>query len=158
LLATEHRALSLLEEGMRLNSWTVALLLLVSIPAWADPLLVQKAGEWLITEAPGKDAKIIPPTKQCFRQKTIFAEVERMTNCSRKEISTVGNRSTADAICATGNTTVTFHGSVVADGENSFHSETIASYSPPIGNIAEIARITDGKWLGPCPEGEQPVN
>lgn len=142
---------------MRSIAWLIARLLLAAA-ARADPPVIQKAGEWLITEAPGKDGKVGPPIKRCFRQKLLFETIEKMKNCTKKEIRTVGNVMTADAVCTTAHSTVTFHGTVVAGGENSFHSEAHADYSPPIGNISEIGHVTDLRWLGPCPAGEQPVD
>src|SRR5262249_31389345 len=92
-------------ERMRSIDGLVAPLLAVTAVGAASPL-AQKAGEWLITEVADKDGKVISPIKACFRQKFLFEAFEKLENCGKKEIHTVGNVITADAICTSNETTV----------------------------------------------------
>ena len=61
-------------------------------------------------------------------------------------------------MCTKDSTTITFHSKLVATGDSNFHLEAHTTYSPPIGALSEVNRVTDMKWLGSCSAGEQPEN
>ena len=131
--------------------------LLLTVAALADEPSVRKAGEWQVT-ATGLDGKANPPRSYCYGQASITDLMKSMGVCSKRDISTIGNTTTVDAICTKGTRQVTAHMTITAASDTSRHAESQFAYSPPIAGRSTMDVVSDSKWLGPCAAGEKPVN
>lgn len=131
--------------------------LLLTVAALADEPSVRQAGEWQVTTI-GPGGKANPPKSYCYGQASITDLMKSMGVCSKRDISTIGTRTTVDAICTKGTQQVTAHMTITAASDTSRHAQLQFIYSPPIAGMSNIDIISDSKWLGPCPNGEKPVN
>jgi hypothetical protein len=131
--------------------------LLLTVAALADEPSVRKAGEWQVTTI-GPDGNANPPKSYCYGQASITDLMKSMGVCSKRDISTIGNTTTVDAICTKGTQQVTAHMTITAASDTSRHAESQFTYLPPVAGMGHIDIVSDSKWLGPCPAGEKPVN
>ena len=58
--------------------------------------------------------------------------------------------------CVMGATVVVSKGTSTYQGDTAAHSETHATYTPPMAGISEMTMIMDQKYVGSCPVGMQP--
>ena len=56
----------------------------------------------------------------------------------------------------TAGTVVESKGTTTFQGDTATHSETHATYTPPMGGISGMTMIMDQKYVGSCPAGLQP--
>jgi hypothetical protein len=58
--------------------------------------------------------------------------------------------------CVVGNTVIDSKGTTTFQGDTAFHSESRATYTPPVGGISEMTMIMDQTYVGSCPAGVLP--
>jgi|SRR5579863_1779669 hypothetical protein len=75
--------------------------------------------------------------------------------CKVTESSSGGTRTT-ESECTVAGTVVRSKGTVTGAGENAAHSETTATYTPPMGGMSGMTMIMDQKFMGACPAGVVP--
>jgi hypothetical protein len=84
------------------------------------------------------------------------SENKQKQTCKTFTETSTGNAFVTETECtvqgsvAKGKTVTTF------SGDTSIHSETHASYTPPVFGTAETTMILDQKYVGACPAGMEP--
>ncbi len=58
--------------------------------------------------------------------------------------------------CTVGNTVIDTTEKATFKGDTAIHSETHATYAPPLYGVSESTMITDQEYMGSCPAGSQP--
>ena len=131
--------------------------LLLAVAALAGEPPTRRAGEWQITIIQ-KDGSEAAPEHFCYRAASFPDITKRMGTCSKRDIRTVGNTTTIDAICTKDNRQATLHMTITAPSDTAYHADMHITYSPPIDGTTDVDMVQDAKWLGPCPPGEMPVD
>ena len=87
---------------------------------------------------------------------SIRAKAKNMKGCTKISESFEGGKYSSEMHCVVAGTVVESKGITTFQGDTSTHSETHASYTPPLGGISEMTMIIDEKYVGGCPAGAQP--
>jgi hypothetical protein len=82
--------------------------------------------------------------------------VKNMKGCTMVSESFQGGKYSVEMHCVIGKTVVDSKGTTIFQGDTATHSETHATYTPPMGGISETTMIMDQKYVGACPAGAQP--
>jgi hypothetical protein len=128
----------------------------------------QKAGEWQDVEITDRDG--IPSVgTQCFAGQSIVAKFNTMPHCSRKEVHTSGDLTTANARCSFQGSIMSWHEKALRLDDNNFYRSLHVTFSPPavvyslLGTPETTIVKSEGiyfghlKWLGPCRPDERPL-
>ena len=79
--------------------------------------------------------------------------VRMRKSCSKYDTRQAGNTWITDSTCSRGATTIAMHIALRRDSDNAFHSESDATYSPPLPNgRAHNHTVDDSVYLGACSE------
>ena len=62
----------------------------------------------------------------------------------------------AETRCKVGGTAIDSKATVTSRGDNATHSESHATYTPPMAGMSEMTMIMDEKYVGNCPAGVEP--
>jgi hypothetical protein len=142
---------------MKLFLMCAAGVCVLALAAQADEPFARRAGKWQITLIQ-KDGKPDTPDQFCYRAASIADITKRMGDCSRRDVRTTGNTTTIDAVCTKDNRQSTFHMTIAAASDSSYHAEMHTTFSPAIQGTSSVDLVEDAKWLGPCAPGEEPVD
>lgn len=80
---------------------------------------------------------------------------QQKQSCKTYSENASGNTYTVESECAVQGSTISSKG-VTTFSDTSSHSETHATYNPPLYGTAETTIIQDQKYTGPCPAGMEP--
>jgi hypothetical protein len=144
----------------RCFSSTAILLLTIGISRAADPPDV-KEGLWSIhkqmLDNPGN--KKSESTSTICRNHAYDLHVQSLAKAMKG--CTIVNKGengkySAELHCVVAGTNVESKETATYQGNTATHSETHATYTPPLAGISEMTIITDQKYIGGCPAGVQP--
>lgn len=127
--------------------------------AYAD-LPLRKAGQWEVTvDAAGT----VQTMKQCTDANTDRMMMDSSTasdtmglKCAKNETKQSGQTWITDADCTMGPTRIISHSELTGSLDSAYKTVVKASYEPPLMGQKETTSTINGKWIGPCPEGEKP--
>jgi hypothetical protein len=85
----------------------------------------------------------------------MLARTKNIKGCTVRESSQGGKR-TAETHCLVERTVVDSKGTTTFQGDTAIHSESHATYAPPLEGVGEVITIQDQKYVGGCPAGVQP--
>ncbi len=80
----------------------------------------------------------------------------KKVNCKSISENSSGGTKTTETECTVGGSVIKGKGTVTMSGDTAAHSESHATYTPPMYGMSETTMITDQKYLGACPAGTQP--
>jgi hypothetical protein len=126
----------------------------------ADPPVL-KAGLWEVWRVTAQQPDKKHLTTMCLDD-SVQAEMREFgmgiakEMCSQNDRRTEGNRMIITATCNLGPTTMKTRSVMTFNGNSSYHTESTATYDPPLMNMTESSSKIDGKWTGPCKPGQQP--
>jgi Protein of unknown function (DUF3617) len=138
-----------------------ALLSLGTIGSRADGLPPVKTGNWDMTVTvagqPGSSVQKVCRSQPTYNPGQSLERMEKAgMTCTRKQVSTQGPVVSMDYLCKLKDTEITSHSDTTFSGESAFHSEVHTRYSSANGGVSDMAMVLDGKWTGPCTEGQTP--
>jgi len=87
---------------------------------------------------------------------SVQAHAKSMKSCTTVNESFQGGKHTAELHCVVAGTVIVSKGTTTFQGDMSTHSETNATYTPPMNGLSETAMIMDQKYVGSCPAGALP--
>ncbi|MGO9229355.1 MAG: DUF3617 domain-containing protein [Bryobacteraceae bacterium] len=87
---------------------------------------------------------------------SIRAKAKNMKGCTKVSESFEEGKYSSEMHCVVAGTVVESKGTTTFQSDTSTHSETHATYTPPMGGISEMTMIMDQKYVGGCPGGAQP--
>jgi len=126
-----------------------------------EPVL--KEGLWSIhtetTSQPG--GKKTVGNRSLCRSHAYDQEVRARAKAQAPDCKTIVDKSDGakwenETECVIAGTTTHSKSTVTRAGENAVHSETHATYNPPLGGVAEMSMAMDQKYVGACPAGVDP--
>jgi Protein of unknown function (DUF3617) len=117
----------------------------------------RKAGEWQISEL-GPDGAATGTQKICFAKGTIEDFVRGLKPCLDRKVARTGDVTTVDAVCPRGQQQVAIHITLTAHTDDAYRIEVNNTLSGPGIEPTSTQSKGEGKWLGPCAEGEKPIN
>ena len=82
--------------------------------------------------------------------------VSMKSMCSKNDIRRDGNRVYTTAECKFGESAAKLSSVTTFTGETAYHTETKATYNPPMPNMPSGNSTMDGRWVSACPAGMQP--
>jgi hypothetical protein len=82
--------------------------------------------------------------------------VKNNKNCSTKLQSLGGDRFTAASRCTLSGIVIVSQGLSVYQNGGSVHSESAATYTPPLYGKTDETMVEDQRYLGSCPAGMKP--
>ncbi len=80
----------------------------------------------------------------------------KMPGCKKLNESVRGHTHTSALRCTVGNTVIDTRETTTFQADTAVHSETHATYTPPLYGVSESTMIMDQKYLGNCPADLQP--
>ena len=138
----------------------ILIILLGAEVSWGAEPPDQKIGLWQTTSVTtGDGAKSTAPEKSqnCVtaedlaEAKEIMAQMRK--SCKKYDTRQAGNTWITESTCSSGATTITMHITLRRDSDNAFHSESDATYSPPLRNgRAHNHTVDDSVYMGACSE------
>lgn len=129
--------------------------------AVAADMPVLKSGLWEVAQVTDQQQDKRRVTTMCLDE-TVQASMHDFglgvakELCSQSDRRFDGSRLTIDATCKLGTTTMKSHSVMVFNGNTSYHTDSEASYDPKFMGASETKSTLDGKWTGPCKQGQQP--
>ena len=138
-----------------LTTLAIATLLTTGLAGLAEAQ-TRMAGEWQVRVV-AENGKRGWPRNYCYSQGSVADVARDMGDCSRTKISTLGNKTTIDAICPVGTRQASFHTTITSKSPTAYHTEMRFTYSPPEAGVGEVHMMSDARWLRPCPMGMKPV-
>lgn len=129
----------------------------VSVRAEESGEWTHKAGEWQLSEVK-PDGTAGATQKICWAKGTIADFVKNLTPCQDRKTAKTGDVTTVDAVCPRGQQQLSVHVTLTAPTDDAYHLELRSTLSGPGAEPAITQSAGEGKWLGPCGEGEKPVN
>ena len=81
---------------------------------------------------------------------------EAQAKCKTIHESTSGGKRDAELECTVAGTVIHTKATTTLTGDTAAHSETHATYTPPLAGMAEMTMIMDQKYVGACPAGVDP--
>jgi hypothetical protein len=82
--------------------------------------------------------------------------VKNNKNCKTKLDSLGGDRFSASSRCSVSGVVIVSQGVSVYQGGDTVHSESTATYTPPLYGKSDETMIQDQRYLGSCPAGMKP--
>ncbi len=79
-----------------------------------------------------------------------------MPGCDKPNEQVSGHTLTTALRCTVANTVIDTKETATFQGDTAVHSETHATYTPPLYGVSESTMIVDQKYLGSCPADMQP--
>lgn len=67
-----------------------------------------------------------------------------------------GGKYYSESHCVVAGTVVDSKGTATYQGDSAVHSESHATYNPPMAGLSDTTMIVDQKYVGACPAGQQP--
>jgi hypothetical protein len=80
----------------------------------------------------------------------------KLPGCDKPGENVSGHTITTTLRCTVANSVIQTKETATFQGNIAVHSETHATYTPPLYGVSESTMITDQKYLGSCPEDMQP--
>jgi Protein of unknown function (DUF3617) len=80
----------------------------------------------------------------------------RMPGCKKLSENSSGHIRTSALQCTVGNTVIDTKETTTFQHDTAIHSETHATYTPPLYGVSDSTMIMDQKYLGSCPAEMQP--
>lgn len=141
-------------------SAAAALLLSIGLANAADPPEL-KEGLWSnhvkTTDNTGKPSE---QTSTICRNHAYDQHVHSLAKgikgCTTVSESFQGGKYSVEMHCVIGTTVVDSKSTAIYQGNTATHSETHATYTPPMGGVSQTTTIMDQKYVGACPAGAQP--
>lgn len=129
--------------------------------ALADPLPAARPGNWDLTVSiggqPGTSLQKVCRAPGAFNPGQSLDRLEKAgMTCDHKEVTAKGPVVTLDYLCKLKGTDITSHSDTTFTGDTAYHSEIHTRYQSASGSISDTAIVLDGKWTGPCAEGQTP--
>ncbi|MGB7761006.1 MAG: DUF3617 family protein [Bryobacteraceae bacterium] len=87
---------------------------------------------------------------------SVRAKAKDMKGCTKVSESFVGGKYSSESHCVLAGTVIDSKGTTTFQGDTSTHSESHATYTPPLHGISGMTMIMDQKYVGSCPAGVQP--
>jgi Protein of unknown function (DUF3617) len=84
------------------------------------------------------------------------ARAKSMKGCTMVSENFEGGKYSSQMHCVAAGTVIETKGTNTFQGDTSFHSESHATYTPPLSGITEMTIIVDQKHAGSCPVGTEP--
>jgi hypothetical protein len=135
---------------------------LFSLAAQAQQFPKLKPGLWEMTTINTR-AKDRPPLKSSIcLDASLQQEMIRMSSgmmqgmCSKFDTKYVGNTFTGEATCNLGASTMRSRSVMTLTGDSAYHTESHASFDPPMGGMSQSDTVIDGRNVGACKPGQQP--
>jgi hypothetical protein len=116
-----------------------------------------KAGEWQLSELK-PDGTATPTQKICWAKGTIEDFVKNLKPCQDRKTARTGDVTTVDALCPRGQQQLAVHVTLTAATEEAYRLEFSSTLTQPGAAPTTTQSTGEGKWLGPCAEGEKPIN
>jgi Protein of unknown function (DUF3617) len=150
-------------QAMRRQLCIVAACLCAASTAWAVEMPTRKAGEWEIKmdfaghNLPARTMRECIDAVSDRQMNNIGGE----GNCSKRDISKLGDTMVVDSVCQFGAATTRSHAVMTGSFDSAYTVEVTSTRTggPPIPGMAaggtSHMKIA-AKWLGPCPAGERP--
>jgi hypothetical protein len=79
-----------------------------------------------------------------------------LVNCATPTDTTSGNSRTVITSCKIANSTIVTKSTLTSTGDTFFHTETHATFTPPLYGQSQDSMIQEQTFLGACPAGMQP--
>jgi Protein of unknown function (DUF3617) len=121
-----------------------------------------KAGSWEVTTANARsDARAPRLTTMCLDD-SVQQEMYKMSTgmmsgmCSKHDIKVAAGKVTASANCDLGVTKMQSQSVMTLTGNTAYHTESHATFDPPMNGMKESNTVIDGKHVGACKPGQQP--
>jgi hypothetical protein len=80
----------------------------------------------------------------------------KLPGCDKPNENVSGHTITTTLRCTVSNTVIDTKETATFQGDTAVHSETHATYTPPLYGVSESTMIMDQKYLGSCPAEMQP--
>jgi hypothetical protein len=77
-------------------------------------------------------------------------------NCSKNETRQEGGKWITDRLCKVGDSAMSSHSVVAFDGDDAYHTQSTATYDPPLNGQSRKSVTVDARWLDTCAEGRMP--
>jgi hypothetical protein len=84
------------------------------------------------------------------------SDVKNNKSCATKVESAGRDRYSAASRCTVSGTVIASKGLSVYQNGKSIHSETVATYTPPLYGKTDETMVVDQQYLGSCPAGMKP--
>jgi hypothetical protein len=149
---------------MKKPAMTTAFLLLLVGAAYADfpDMPPMKEGLWkirMIDTTSGQ--KLTDTTYSLCRDHTWDQHVRQMaqkmlTSCTTTSDVKSGNTRTVVTSCKISNSTVVSKSTLTSSSDTNYHTETFATFTPPLFGQSQDSMIQDQTFMGACPTGMQP--
>ena len=75
----------------------------------------------------------------------------KLPGCNKPNENVSGHTHTTALRCTVANTVIDTRETATFQGDTAVHSETHATYTPPLYGVSESTMIMDQKYLGSCP-------
>jgi hypothetical protein len=141
----------------------IAILLSLGATApYAEGLPTVKTGNWDMTVSiagqPGTSVQKVCRAQPSYNPGESLERMEKAgMTCSRKDLTSNGSVVTMDYLCKLRDTEIVSHSETTLTGDSALHSEIHTRYRSATGAVlSEVAVVVDGKWTGPCTEGQTP--
>jgi hypothetical protein len=149
---------------MRRHLSLVAACLCCATAAQAAEMPARKAGQWEITmqfESRNLPARTMRQCIDAATDKLMNSSYGGEGNCSKRDISKVGNTMVIDSVCNYGAGTTTSHAVVTGSFDSAYTVDVTSTRKggPAIPGMAPGGKThmkLAAKWLGACPKGERP--
>jgi hypothetical protein len=80
----------------------------------------------------------------------------KLPGCNKAVENVSGHTLTTTLRCTVANSVIDTKETATFQGDTAVHSETHATYTPPLYGVSDSTVITDQKYLGSCPADMQP--
>ena len=120
-----------------------------------------KEGEWSVhTVSVENGSKRTEGTYKLCRSHAFDQYVEGLAKnvktCKMIGETYAGGKYTSESRCTMGKTVIASKGTTTFQSDTSMHSETHATYTPPMYGMSDTQMTMDQKYVGSCPAGTQP--
>ena len=146
---------------MRLAA-TVIAMLCAGAPALAQEFPRLKPGLWEVNVATARGNGAAPKVSTMCLDDSVQQVMYRMSTgmmagmCSKHEMTISGSKVTTLANCDLGFTKMQSQSVMTLTGNSAYHTESHATFDPPMNGMKESTTMIDGKHIGPCKPGQQP--
>ncbi|MCP9629803.1 DUF3617 domain-containing protein [Rhodopseudomonas palustris] len=146
-----------------LRYWLLPLMFAVpATAAQAIDLPTRKPGLWeLKMQRPGSAGDDVS-MQHCTDETTdkkMTAAVQPMAteSCSKQDLQKTATGYTNDTVCKIAGMTTTSHAEITGDFNSAYTVKVTSQNENPLPGVPKTTSMTlDGKWLGPCKDGQKP--
>ena len=91
-----------------------------------------------------------------YDQQVLKEAAKFLTACSTTTDTASGNTRTVVTSCKIANSTVVTHSTITTLSDTHYHTESLATYTPPLYGQSRSTMVQDQTYLGACPANMQP--